>query len=119
MIERISWLILGVLIHLPPFIAFFRPFLLTSLYGVGRDDPGFALLHHRAALFGLVVLACTWAAFDPGVRKLAFLLTALSMVSFLLIYLAYGQPPLLRTIAFVDAAGLPFLAYVGWKAFSS
>ncbi len=119
MAERISWLVLGVLVHLPPFIAFFRPALLTSLYGVARDDPGFTLLHHRAALFGLVVLACVWAAFDPGVRKLAFLLTALSMISFLIIFIAYGQQPSLKTIALVDAAGLPFLAYVGWKAFSS
>ncbi|SIN88749.1 hypothetical protein SAMN02745824_2173 [Parasphingorhabdus marina DSM 22363] len=119
MAERISWLVLGVLIHLPPFLAFLRPSLLTSLYDVGRDDPGFALLHHRAALFGLVVLACVWATFDPGVRKLAVLLTALSMASFLIIYLAYGQPLSLQTIALVDAAGLPFLAYVGWKAFTS
>lgn len=119
MAERISWLVLGVLVHLPPFIAFFRPSLLTSLYGVAQDDPGFALLHHRAALFGLVVLACVWAAFDPGVRKLAVLLTALSMISFLVIYMAHGQQPSLRTIALVDAIGLPFLAYVGWKAYSS
>lgn len=119
MAERISWLILGLLIHLPPFVAFFRPTLMTRLYGVASDDPGFALLHHRAALFGLVVLTCIWAAFDPGVRKLAAVLTALSMLSFLAIYIGYGQPPSLRTIALVDAIGLPFLAYVSWKTFWS
>lgn len=119
MFERICWLILGLVIHLPPFIAFFRPSLLTSLYSVSAEDPSFALLHHRAALFGVVMIACVWAAFDPGARRLAFVLTALSMISFLIIYAVYGQPASLKTIALVDGIGLPFLAYVGWKAFSA
>lgn len=114
--ERISWIILGV-VHLPPFTAVFVPSLITRLYGVAADDMSFALLQHRAALFGIVVVACLWATFDPGARKLAFVLTALSMVSFLTIYGIHGQPSALRTIAIADLIGLPFLAYVGWKAF--
>lgn len=116
MVERGSWFILG-LIHLSPFVAFFIPSLITRLYGVAGDDPNFALLQHRAALFGLVVIACAWAAVDAGSRKLAFVLTAVSMVSFLAIYAIHGQPISLRAIAIADLVGLPFLAYVGWKAF--
>jgi hypothetical protein len=115
--ERSCWAILA-LIHLLPSIAFFIPSLITRLYDVASDDVNFALLQHRAALFGVVVIACIWAAFDPGTRKLTFVLTAFSMISFLLIFGIYGQPSALRSIAFVDLIGLPFLAYVGWKAFS-
>lgn len=119
MFERICWIILGSFIHLPPFAAFFVPSLITRLYGVAPDDVNFALLQHRAALFGVVVIACIWAAFDSDVRKLAFAVTALSMVSFLAIYGIYGAPDTLRTIAVADLIGLPFLVFVGWKAFST
>lgn len=118
MVERICWLVLALVVHLPPFAAFFAPSLITKLYSVTADDPNFALLQHRAALFGVIVIACLWAAFDRDVRKLSFVLTALSMVSFLAIYWGYDQPVSLKTIALVDALGLPILAYVGWKAFS-
>lgn len=116
MLERGFWFILG-LIHLPPFAAFFMPSLITRLYGVAGDDANFAMLQHRAALFGLVVIACAWAAVDPSSRKLAFVITAVSMLSFLTIYAIHGQPISLRAIAIADLIGLPFLAYVGWKVF--
>ena len=119
MLERLSWLVLAFVVHLPPFLALFFPQLITRLYSIDEGDPNFALLHHRAALFGVIVLLCLWAAFDPHVRKVAFMATALSMISFLLIYFGYGQPPAFKTIALVDGLGLPCLAYVGWKAFSS
>ncbi len=118
MFERICWLIVA-LVHLSPFAAFFAPSLITRLYGIAADDPNFALFHHRAALFGVVFIVAVWAAFDADTRKLATVVTALSMTSFLLIYQLQGQPPALRTIALVDLAGLPFLAYAGWKAFTS
>jgi len=119
MLERISWLILALVIHLPPFAAFFVPSLITRLYSVAPGDLSFALLQHRAALFGVVVVTCIWAAIDPDVRKLAFVVTGLSMMSFLVIYLIYGQPTALKSIALGDVIGLPFLAYVGWKAFTA
>lgn len=118
MLERIAWLILA-LIHLSPFAALFAPSLITRLYSVPVADPNFALLHHRAALFGAIFIACVWAAFYGDVRKLVTVITGLSMISFLAIYVAHGQPASLRTIAIADLIGLPFLAYVGWKAFSA
>lgn len=119
MLERIGWIVLGVAVHGPPFAALFFPKLISRLYSVEPYDPNFPLLHHRAALFGVIVVVCGWAAFDSDVRQLAFVVTALSMLSFLLIYLANDQPPSLRTIALVDLLGLPFLAFVGWQAFSA
>lgn len=118
MLERTCWFLIAA-IHLSPFAAFVAPGMISRLYGVAQDDPNFALLHHRAALFGVVFIACLWAAFDPGVRKLAVIVTALSMLSFIAIFLQYGQPPSLRMIAIVDTVGLPVLAYVGWKAFTA
>lgn len=117
MIERACWILLA-LIHLSPFAALLFPSLISNLYGVAADGPSFSLLHHRAALFGVVFIACIWASFDFDVRKLVFVVTALSMLSFLGIYLVYGQPPSLRMIAIADIVGLPALVYVGWKAFS-
>lgn len=115
MFERISWLVLA-LIHLSPFGAFFAPSLITRLYSIPDTDPSFPLLHHRAALFGVIFIACVWASFSSDIRKLTFVITALSMISFLVIYVANGQPSSLRTIAIADIIGLPFLAYVGWKS---
>ena len=115
-IEKISWAILA-LIHSLPALALFRPALITRLYGVSPDDTAFVLLHHRAALFAIIVLICLWAACAPPARSLAVCVAAISMISFLLLYLANGSPKALRSIAIADAVGLPFLAYVAWRAF--
>lgn len=118
MLERICWILLAI-IHLSPFTALFFPNMIARLYSVPVADPNFAMFHHRAALFGAIVIACLWSIFDPNVRKLSVAITALSMISFLMIFLAYGQPDSLRTIAIVDTIGLPLLAYVGWRAFAA
>lgn len=117
MAERICWAVLA-LIHTSPFAAFFAPKLLERLYGVGPHDPAFALLHHRAALFGCVLIACVWAIWGEDVRKLATVIVALSMGAFLFIYFANGSHVALRTIAIADLVGLPFLAFAGWRAFT-
>ena len=112
-----AWLWLA-LIHLTPALALFRPALLTHLYGVASGSPLFLLMHHRAALFAGVFLACIWAAADTGPRPLAAVIAAISMLSFLGLYAAAGQPPALRTIALADLAGLPALAFVLYLAFA-
>jgi len=118
MVERISWLVLA-LIHALPAFAFLRPSMIAKLYGVAAGSETFLLLHHRAALFAVVLLLCVWSAFDPATRKLASVAVAVSMISFLWLYWSGGSPPSLRSIAIADLVGLPFLAYVAWKAFSS
>lgn len=116
MSQLICWLLVG-LVHLVPALALFRPALITRLYGIMPDSPVFVLMHHRAALFFAVLVACVWAAFDPGGRKLATLVAAVSMLSFLALYVAYGRPAALGTIALVDLIGLAPLVWAGWHAF--
>lgn len=100
-----------------PALAFFRPTTLTALYHITSDNPLFLLMQHRAALFFAVFAACVWAAFVPEGRRLAVIVVAISMVSFLVLYWQAGSPAPLRRIALVDLAGLPVLAGVAWLAF--
>jgi hypothetical protein len=117
MIERLAWGLL-VLVHMTPALALFAPSLLTKLYGVKSGEPMFLLMHHRAALFLAVVVACIWCALDPGPRRLGVVLVAISMLSFLALYFTNGSPASLKQIAIADLIGLPALVYVAWKAFS-
>ncbi len=116
MIAVICWGVLG-LIHLLPAMALFRPSMITTLYGVPSGSAEFLLLQHRAALFLGVLVICVWAAMRPEVRQLASVAVAISMLSFLWLYFAAGQPLVLRQIAVVDLLGLPFLATAAWLAF--
>lgn len=116
MIERLAWGLLA-LVHITPALALFAPSLLTKLYGVKSGEPLFLLMHHRAALFFAVFVACIWCALDPMPRHLGVVVVAISMLSFLALYLASGSPPALKQIAIADLVGLPALAFVAWKAF--
>ena len=113
---RLAWYLLA-LIHALPAIALVRPSLITTLYGVDAAGPAYALLWHRAALFGVILLMCCWAAIRPEVRHMAVVGVTVSMVGFLAIFWAQGMPADLRTIAIADLIGLPLLALVGWSAF--
>ncbi len=117
MIERAAWALLA-LVHITPALALFAPSLLTRLYGVQSGESLFLLMHHRAALFLAVFVACIWCAIDPAPRKLSVIAVAISILSFLALYFANGSPPPLKQIAIADLIGLPALAYVAWKAFS-
>lgn len=116
MIAAICWGVLG-LIHLLPALALFRPAMIGALYGVEAGSTTFLLLHHRAALFLAVLIVCWWAALRPEVRPMASVVVAVSMISFLWLFAAAGQPPALRQIAVADLVGLPFLAVAAWMAF--
>lgn len=117
MIERLAWAVLA-LVHITPALALFAPTLLTRLYGVQVGDPLYLVMHHRAALFLAVFVACIWCAIDPGPRKMGVVVVAISVVSFLALYFTNGSPPALRQIAIADLIGVPALAYVAWRAFS-
>jgi hypothetical protein len=117
MIERVAWGLLA-LVHITPALALFAPSVLTKLYGVNSGDSLFLLMHHRAALFLAVVVACIWCALDPTPRRLGVVLVAISMLSFVALYFASGSPASLKQIAIADLIGLPALAYVAWRAFA-
>lgn len=116
-LETISWLVLA-LVHLMPALAFLRPALLTSLYRLQPDNPLYLLMHHRAALFLAVFVACVWSAFDTVPRPLGVVVVAISMLGFLLLYWRSGSPKPLSRIARADMIGLPALAFVAWEAFA-
>ena len=116
MIERVCWGLLG-LVHLAPALALFRPALIARMYGASPGSSTFLLLHHRAALFLVVLVICVWAMARPEVRQLATVAVAISMLSFLGLWWAAGSPASLRTIAVVDLIGLLPLGYIAWAAF--
>jgi hypothetical protein len=116
MMQPIAWFVLAA-IHATPALAFFRPSLIKQLYRVDPASPLFLLFQHRAALFLVIVVISIWAAFDPGSRRMASVAVAISMVSFVMLWLIAGQPAALRTIASVDLIGLPVLAFAMWTAF--
>lgn len=118
MLELIAWLVLA-LVHLMPALAFFIPSLLTKLYRLEPGNALFLLMHHRAALFLVILVICVWAAFDAAPRRLASVAVAISMVSFLALYWLQAAPVALRQIAVVDLIGLPALVYVIWRAFAA
>jgi hypothetical protein len=116
MLVKLYWAILA-LIHAVPAFALFNPSLLTTLYGVQRDSVAYVLLHHRAALFFGVFIACIWALFQPRARQLAVIVVSISMISFLLLFALNGMSDSLRLIAIVDLLGIPFLTIAAWQAF--
>lgn len=117
MIDKLCYAAL-TLIHIVPASMLFRPQAIGRLYRIDASGTLLALLHHRAALFAIVVLACLWAMVDPASRRLAIAVIAASMLSFLAIYWHAGSPSALKSIALADLAGLPFLAIAGWIAFA-
>jgi hypothetical protein len=115
MIDKLAWTVLA-LIHTLPALAFFVPALITRMYGVEQGTANFALMHHRAALFMVIVALCIWSAFRPEVRLLSAVCVGFSMVSFLGIWCLSGSPSSIRSIAIADIIGLPFLAAALWSA---
>lgn len=106
MAVNICWFSLAVL-HVVPAAVLFSPQLLARLYAIDPAGDLALLLRHRGALFLGVAAACAWALVDPGSRRLASALVASSMVSFLGLYVAAGQPSgALETVARLDLAGL-------------
>ena len=116
MIAGLCWALLG-LVHVTPALALFQPALISRLYGVEPGSNVFILMHHRAALFLVIVVICVWALLDPDVRRLATITVGISMGSFVLVWWRYAAPSALRSIAVADLIGLPILAYAGWQAF--
>jgi hypothetical protein len=116
---KLAWVLLA-LIHASPAAVLFAPRLTLQLYGVDPGGTVGLLITHRGALFLAIVIACAFAVADPGARRCASVVVALSMLSFLVLYARAGMPAgALRTIALADLAGLlPLLAVsiAAWRA---
>ncbi len=113
---KLCWFMIAA-IHAFPAAVLFRPALTESLYNVPSNGSTGILLVHRGALFLAVVVVAIFAAVAPEARKAATLLAAVSVLSFLVIYVASGAPEgSLRTIAFVDLFAMLPLSFVVWSA---
>lgn len=117
-VVSICWLLLAAL-HVVPSAAFFSSSLTARLYAVDATGDAALLLRHRGAMFLSVVIACAWALLDSGSRRLASVVVAVSMVSFLILYLLAGRRHgALDLIAGLDAIGLvPLLVvlHAAWR----
>lgn len=119
LVLKACWLVLAA-VHAAPAAVLVRPSLLGRLYGVPGDGPASVLLTHRGALFLAVVVVALLAAFDPGARRAASLVVAVSVVGFLMVYANAGLPAgPLRGIALADAVALLPLAVVVATAWRS
>lgn len=107
----LAWVALA-LIHTPPALAAFSPALRKRMYGVEEGGALGLILAHRGVLFLAVAVACVFAAFNVEARPLATIVTAISLLGFLIGYALMGAPKRLRTIALTDAVGLIPLAAV-------
>lgn len=112
-----SWIALALL-HAVPAVALFAPDMITRLYGASASGPIGVMLQHRAALFLCLCIIGLAATFQPEMRKVAVIVFAVSMTSFIILYGLDGwQPGPLRTIAIADGVGLLPLLIVANGAF--
>lgn len=113
---KAAWAALALL-HLMPALPLVRPSLIERLYGVPPEGDLGVLLIHRAALFGVVLIAACVSIVHVDSRKFASFLVAISMISFLVLYVRAGAPAGdLRKVAIADAVGLVPLGIVVWRA---
>ncbi|MBX2799957.1 MAG: hypothetical protein KTR31_19915 [Myxococcales bacterium] len=114
---RLAWAALALL-HVPPAAVAVAPSLTERLYGADPHGEIGILVVHRGVLFAAVAVLAAWAVLDPGVRRSAAVMMALSVCGFLAVYARAGFPPgPLRTIALADTAALLPLAVVVVAAF--
>lgn len=113
----VSWAAL-VAVHTPPAIALVAPNLIQRLYGVAPGGDVGLLLVHRAALFLAVAAVCFFAMLEPTARQAGSLVAAISLITFLFLYVRGGSPKALRTIALVDLVALAPLGVVLFDAWA-
>ncbi|MBV6633140.1 MAG: hypothetical protein KI792_08925 [Alphaproteobacteria bacterium] len=115
LITTICWALLALL-HLAPAAVLAMPGLTQSLYQLDPNGTAGVLIIHRGALFLGIVVVAVWAAFDHRARPVASVVTAISMIGFLLVYARAGLPDgALRTIAIADLIGLAPLAIASYQ----
>ncbi|MFT7218448.1 MAG: hypothetical protein ACI8Z1_000057 [Candidatus Azotimanducaceae bacterium] len=65
---------------------------LATLYGIYVADHNLAILmRHRAVLFGILGGLTVYATFQPSIQPLAFVVTFVSVISFLYFALEVGE----------------------------
>ena len=97
-------LLLVALIHFLPLVGVLGAAKLSFLYGISIQDPNVELLmRHRAVLFGLLGAFLAYAACHCHLHGLALIVSAFSVVSFLLLALdARNYNQAISTVVNVD-----------------
>ena len=86
-----AMLVAVAIIHLLPLSGVLGAARLRSLYGIAFDEPNLLILmRHRAVLFGLLGAFFLYAAFQPGLQPVAFVLGFASVLSFLYLCRSVG-----------------------------
>ncbi len=118
-ITKFCWLVLA-LIHVMPAFVLFVPDMTMKLYGVSSEGEAGILLVHRGGLFLAICVAASFAIFMLDMRRLASVIVAISVMSFLIVYLRAGLPDnSLRKVAIIDCFALAPLALVAWQSWFS
>ena len=105
-------LVVAALINFAPLLGAFLPARMEALYGIPIDSPNLeVLLRHRAVLFGVVGGLLFAALAFPGVRKVAYTVGFVSMLSFLVVAaVVEGTSEHIGNVVRLDVVGLVALA---------
>lgn len=91
MLITVIFILVG-LINLYPAIGMLSSEQLVALYGIEFvSSEHLILMRHRAVMFGLLGVLILCAAFKPAMRPLASIAALVSMISFIVIALAYAD----------------------------
>lgn len=112
LIAAIAWVGLAM-IHSLPAVGLVSPSVRQGLYGIEPPGSFAILLAHRAAIFVAIVVASLIAAVHGPSRAAVAIAVSISVVGFLIVYVAGGAPAgALRKVALADCVALPLLAIV-------
>jgi hypothetical protein len=106
-------LLIAAVIHLLPLVGVSGPERLSALYGISVTEQNLEILmRHRAVLLGLLGAFLAFAAFNPPIQTIGFVVGLISVVSFLLLALNVGQynAQLSRVVLADVLALIPLLA---------
>lgn len=105
-------LALVAIIHFLPLSGVLSAERLAALYGLSFHEKNLEILmRHRAVLFGLLGLFLMYAAFQPSLQPLAFIVGFVSVLSFMgLAWLVGDYNAAIRKVVVADAVALASLS---------
>ena len=113
MLDRIIMvsLLVVALIHILPVQGFLSADRIAVLYEIEIDDPNLEILmRHRAIMFGTLSVFLVYAAFNPLLQPIAFVMAFISVLAFLYLFLDVGHyNAAIKRVAMVDVVALVVL----------
>lgn len=105
LLPSLFWVL--AIIHILPALSGLSVSRMSALYGIDAgNETLMTLLQHRALLFGLIAVACIYAAHTPAIRWPVLTGTVVNMAGFIVAALMRGtMSGALSKIVIVDAIG--------------